>query len=686
MTRTRKIIVWTLGILVALIVVMIVFVSTFDWNRLKPTINDKASAALNRSFAINGNLGVDWRRETDQGGWRAWVPWPHISAENIEVGNPSWASNPRFLHLDRVQLRISPLALLSKQVYIPRIDVTKPEANLQRLADGRNTWTFDQGDKQEKDPNEASSAWTVDIGTIGFDAGRVAYDDDIVQAHVKTTITSLDAPIAYADIVGQAGTQRQRANVKQTQALQFGWTVKGRYKEQPVEGSGKIGGLLALHDPDAPFPIQADVRAGATHLNVFGTLTEPLKLGALDLRLKLTGQSLGQLYRLTGVTLPETAPYSTDGHLTVVLNDPAGPRFQYEDFSGKVGQSDLHGDLQYTGGKPRPKLTGELTSNQLLFADLAPLIGADSAEQKQARGEENKQPANKALPVSEFRTERWRAMDADVKFTGQRIVQNASLPLSDLYLHLKLTDGVLLIDPLRFGAAGGALNSTVRLEGDKSPMPARMDLHIRGVKLKQLFPTVEAMRDSFGELNGDATLTGTGNSVAALLGSSNGELKVLMNDGSISRSLMEIAGLNVGNYLVSRLFGDDEVAINCAASDLQVTNGLMKTRVFVFDTENALINIDGTVNFANEQIDLSIEPHSKGYRIFSLRSPLYVRGTLTNPSPGVKPLPLAARGAAAALLATFAAPAAGLLALVAPSNNTQDNQCKALLQQMRRGN
>jgi uncharacterized protein involved in outer membrane biogenesis len=678
-TRTQKIILWTLGILAALLIAVIVFISTFDWNRLKPTINEKASVALNRSFAIRGNLGVNWHRETDQGSWRSWVPWPHISAEDIEIGNPQWARNPRFVHLDRVQLRISPLALLGKQVYIPRIDLTRPEANLQRLADGRNTWTFDQG---SKDPNEAPSAWTVDIGTIGFDAGQVAYDDDIVQAHVKTTVTSLDAPIAYADIVGQAGTQRQRATIKQTQAFQFGWTVNGRYKDQSVEGNGKMGGLLALHDADAPFPIQADVRAGATHLNVFGTLTEPLKLGALDLRLKLSGQSLAQLYRLTGVTLPETAAYSTDGHLTVVLNEPAGPRFSYEDFSGRVGQSDLHGTLQYVGITPRPTLTGELTSDQLLFADLAPLIGADSGEQKKARGEENKQPAEKALPVSEFRTERWRAMDADVKFTGKRIVQNASLPLSDLYLHLKLTDGVLLIDPLRFGAAGGALNSTVRLEGNKTPMPARLDLHIRNVKLKQLFPTVEAMRNSFGELNGDATLTGTGNSVAALLGSSDGEFKLLMNDGSISRSLMEIAGLNVGNYLVSRLFGDDEVAINCAASDLQFTNGLMKTRVFVFDTENALINIDGTVNLATERLDFSIDPHSKGYRIFSLRSPLYVRGTLKNPSPGVKALPLAARGAAAALLVTFAAPAAGLLALVAPSSG-QENQCTPLLEQMR---
>jgi uncharacterized protein involved in outer membrane biogenesis len=36
--------------------------------------------------------------------------------------------------------------------------------------------------------------------------------------------------------------------------------------------------------------------------------------------------------------------------------------------------------------------------------------------------------------------------------------------------------------------------------------------------------------------------------VAALLGNSNGNLKLLMNDGLISRNLMEILGLNVGNY------------------------------------------------------------------------------------------------------------------------------------------
>ncbi len=50
------------------------------------------------------------------------------------------------------------------------------------------------------------------------------------------------------------------------------------------------------------------------------------------------------------------------------------------------------------------------------------------------------------------------------------------------------------------------------------------------------------MQKTLGEMNGDADIRGTGNSVAALLGSGNGNLKLLMNDGLVSRNLMEILG------------------------------------------------------------------------------------------------------------------------------------------------
>ena len=50
------------------------FDCNFDWNRLKPTINQKVSAELNRPFAIRGDLGVVWERQKQETGWRSWVP------------------------------------------------------------------------------------------------------------------------------------------------------------------------------------------------------------------------------------------------------------------------------------------------------------------------------------------------------------------------------------------------------------------------------------------------------------------------------------------------------------------------------------------------------------------------------------------------------------------------------------
>ncbi|MFZ4832372.1 AsmA family protein [Rouxiella sp. Mn2063] len=686
MTRTGKVVSWIAAAVVIVLIVLIIFITTFDWNRLKPTINSKVSAELNRTFAIRGDLGVDWSRQKEEGGWRAWVPWPHIHAEDIVLGNPQdIPGSEQMVTLQRVDASIAPLALLGKKVLIPRLWLKQPDASLVRLADGKNNWTFTLANSQDKDSGQSqqSSDWSFQLNDIVFDRGQINFKDATLKADFRATIDPLGKPLPFAEVVGDKGQKedKKQANVV-TPDYVFGWKIEGKYRGEPLSGSGKIGGMIALQDANARFPLQADVRSGKTRVVVAGTLTDPLNLGALDLRLKFSGQTLSDLYGLTGVLLPQTPPYSTDGHLSAQLQQPAGAKYQYQDFNGQIGDSDIHGSLIYLASKPRPKLSGDITSNQLRFADLAPLIGADSNTDKAKRGEATRQPADKALPVEQFDTKSWRAMDADVKFSAKRIEHGKSLPLSDLSTHLKLDNGTILMDPLRFGVAGGNLNSTVRLEGDKSPMRGRVDLHVRKLQLKALLPNVESMKKSLGQLNGDATLSGTGNSVAALLGTGNGELKLLINDGVISRSLMEIAGLNVGNYLVSRLFGDDEVKINCAAADVNIKNGLAKPDLLVFDTENALINVTGTSNFANERLDLTIDPDSKGMRVLTLRSPLYVRGTFKHPDAGVKPGPLIARGAAAVALGVVLTPAAGLLALVSPSDN-ETNQCGAILRKMK---
>ncbi len=95
------------------------------------------------------------------------------------------------------------------------------------------------------------------------------------------------------------------------------------------------------------------------------------------------------------------------------------------------------------------------------MADLGPLIGVDSGkgsektqQAKAKHGEKSTQPADRVLPHDQFDTKNWSVMDADVKFSGKRIEHSNSLPLSDLYTHLQLDNGNLLLDPLRFGMAG----------------------------------------------------------------------------------------------------------------------------------------------------------------------------------------------------------------------------------------
>ncbi|KVL36902.1 AsmA family protein [Burkholderia sp. MSMB1835] len=754
MTLTRAIgksAAWVVGIVAVLIAAAGVFLFTFDWNRAKPWVNEQVSAALGRPFAINGDLKVGWRRPDGETGWRAWVPWPSFSATQLEIGNPDWAKAPKFVTLDAAHFDLAILPLLAHEIVIPSIDVVNPAVDLERRADGSNTWTFQF--KQSSQP----SRWKVRLDSFGFAKGTVTYRDAITKADLTVAIDTLGQPIPLGDVlkeqeqtsraasaqrVGKHGAAQLGAKADAQAAsgasaaaasgasaasvvasaasgssglpaasapatpsasaapaaaasgasgaaappkpsgptYAFGLKVDGRYKNVPISGTGKVGGVLAIQDASRPFPLQADVKAGDTRLAIVGTLTDPMHLAALDLRLWLQGTSMSHLYQLTGITLPDTPPYATEGRLIGNFK-PHASTFRYENFNGRVGGSDLGGTLVWAQRAPRPKLSGELVSNLLQFSDLAPVIGADTAASKAKRGDTTRQPPDRVLPVETFRTERWSAIDADVKFTGRKLIKSPQLPITNLYTHILMQDGVLSFEPLQFGVAGGTLETNAHLDGSRTPLKGRFKLVARHLKLKQLFPTQKVMQTALGEINGDASLSATGNSPAALAATSTGEVKALITNGRISRLLMEAAGLNVANVVYEKLFGNRDVNINCAAIDFVATDGMLDPKVFALDTDDALINVDGPISLRDESLDLKIHPHTKGFRIFSLRSPLYAKGTFKNPKVGVDAGALALRAGAMIGLGLIN-PFAALIPLIAPSNN-RDVPCSELFGQMK---
>jgi uncharacterized protein involved in outer membrane biogenesis len=645
--------------LISILALCVLVLLTFDWNRAKPWLNARVSESIGRPFAINGDLSLTWyRAEAEESGWHRFIPWPRLRAQDITLGNPDWAkaAEPNMAEVRQVAFSLNPLPLLYRVIAIPTLVLQGPNLTLRRAADGSNNWTF---------KSNGPSKWQLELGQLELNDGRVHLVDAIKHVDVKAEIVTLDQ--------------------KQADGYRIGWKLAGSFNGAAVSGNGKAGAILSLREQNEPYPIEANLRAGKTSVSVNGTLTKPRSLAAVDVQLKLSGASMAHLYPLTGILLPETPPFATEGHLFGTINREGGD-WNYEKFSGKVGSSDLAGTVKYQARQPqrkgvhsRPLLTGALVSNLLQFEDLGPLIGADSNASKAKRGASAKQPPDKVLPVQEFRVERWTSIDADVKFTGHKIIRSKNLPIDNLVTDIHLKDGVLSLTPLNFGVAGGNLISDVKLDGSNKTIKAEMKISARHLKLKELFPAFQPMQASIGEVNGDAQLSATGNSIATLLGSANGEIKALVNQGTVSKLLLDEIGLNVGSIILTKLFGDRQVNINCMVSDFGVTNGLMEARTFVIDTDDAILLISGQIDLAKEQLNLTINPRSKGLRLVSLRSPIHLAGSFKKPDVNVDKATLVAKAGSAIALGALTLPAA-LLPLI-NAGDAKDSGCNRLLEE-----
>lgn len=627
-----------------LLAVLVVVVAGFDWNRARPWINDRVSESLERQFAINGELAVRWEFP-DQAGLSGWIPRPHIRAQDVTLANPEWASTgPTMLRLPQVEVLANPLPLLKQTLSLVSLRLSEPQLILEQDKQSRNNWTFPDKDKKE------DSDWQLDLQTLVLIDGGLRYVDATKNADVKASIATLEDG-------------------------RLDWKMGGIFNDEKLSGNGKAGVPLALRKRDVKYPVDALLKVGETTITAEGTLTHPARPKALDLDLKILGASMADLFPLSGVLLPETPKFSTEGR---VIGDFAKdePEVRYENFKGKVGVSDIGGTLTYIAQDPRPILKGEVSSSRLDIKDVLAIVGGGD-NKKQKRGEV-KQPKDKVLPVSPFRTERWNKMDVQIDFAGKKIVGPKAVALDDLHTKFRMDNAQLSIAPLNFGVAGGRLTTEIRIDGRGKPAKARMNVSAKSVKLKNLFPEIEEMQASIGEINGSAELSAAGNSFADLLGSSNGEVRSLIDEGSVSKFVLEAMGLNIGAIVATKLFGDSQVKLNCMATDFGVRDGLMQTRTFVVDTEDATIYVDGTINLASEQLKLRIQPESKGVRLISLRSPLYVTGTFKNPEVGVDEGAVAAKAGTAVVLGAVAAPLAGLLALVNPGPE-EDSPCAELL-------
>jgi uncharacterized protein involved in outer membrane biogenesis len=453
------------------------------------------------------------------------------------------------------------------------------------------------------------------------------------------------------------------------------FTAEGQFRGHALSAQGSGGGVLALRDKDTPYPLKLAATLGPTSVSANGHITNLLQFSAIDLLIKLHGGSLAQLYPLLGIVLPDTPPYTTHGRLI-----RQAKIWEYKDFSGQIGKSDIAGTIKVDMGGKRTSLVGTLNLKKLNFADLGPLVGAKKTTTTvKTTAPENRGKSGKVLPDIPFRTERWDRMDADVMLKADSIVRNEALPIDNLSTHLRLQNGVLTLDPLKFRVAGGTLAGVVKLDGRSQPIQATTDLKARKIHIAQLFPTLDRTKTSIGLVNGDIDLKGRGNTVADMLGSANGRFAMVINGGEISKLMMEAAGLHLLEMLQLKLSGDKNIQINCGVADFNVKQGVMNPKVLMLDTDITHLTITGDINLEQEQLNLTLVQKSKKLSLIALRPPINIRGSFAKPNISLDKSKLATRGLVAVALA-IVNPVLALVPLV-ETGQGKDSDCGLLLKE-----
>jgi hypothetical protein len=615
---------WTGIVVAAFLVAAIITLYFLDWNQMRGPIARYASHRYGRPVRIDGDLKVDLFR------WQ-----PHVSVGGLFIGNSergNWAGHPQAARIKQTDLEFRLWPALFGNLILPLVAFDQPEVLLMRSQDGRTNW--DSG-------RAGSPGWKIPpIQRFLVRDGHVEIDDAVRRLKFLGTISSEE----------NAGGKAAAFQLKGT----------GTLNANPFLADVQGGPLIHV-DQSRPYSFKADIHAGATHAIVDGQVTHPFRLDQFGAQVTASGQSLSELYYLTGIALPGTAAYRLNGTLK-----RDGALYSVTDLAGTIGSSDMHGYLTVDVSHDIPDLRGHLSSRVLNFDDLGALLRG---------GKSVAETSTYLLPDVTLHTERLRQINGEVDYDADAI-RSRDFPLRGLTTHISVQDGVLRLKPLAFGFTSGKLSGALSIDARKAVPVTAVDARITDIRIEHFIKGGD--KPLSGLVEARAQLSGSGASVHKVASSASGVVTAVVPQGQMKKSLAEWLGVNVLSALGLSLSGDQSSTnLRCAVMHFDARDGVLGSQQIVLDTDPTRVDGQGTVNLKDETVNMTLQGKPKHFQFLHLNAPISVLGKLAAPTLGVDAKPAitqSAIGAGLGLLSPFAA----ILAFIDPGL-AKDANCAGIL-------
>ncbi|MFZ2995406.1 AsmA family protein [Sphingobium sp.] len=618
-----RIALWIVGVLFALWLILFITKGRF----LKGPFERTLTSRLERSVTVDGDFQLYFAPIAIK-----------FRAEGLRVANLPWASKPDFLRADLIDSRIAPLSLIfGDKVRVPWLELRNAAVDMEWSRDHRhNTWTLGDPDKKGEPVNMPLITRALLAGTT------LRYRDPQLQLGTDIafeTAKARDTRFAQAISLSGTGTMRTLPFTLTGQLLSPNATVSG--------GKNSLVGRAV---------------AGATVVDVTGTLPGVTQLEGSDLRLVAKGQNLRRLFDFLGAAIPDTRDYRFTSALTKV-----GQEWRFTHLKGRFGDSDLAGRMTASLPNGRLLIDADLATQKLDIIDVAPFIGYDLqrvATQGASGAIETVSGAPRVLPDTPLRIEAIRNFDANVRYTVKTL-RAPNIPISDGAVTLTLDHSLLTLSPLTFAMSGGQVSSDIRIDARQQPVRTAYDIRLSPTPMGKLLARWGvAESGTSGTIKGRVQMTGLGDTLHDSLSTANGRIAIILPAGSMWARNVQLSELDVGTFVTKMFSGKlkQPVQINCGLIAFTVRNGVAAADPILIDTRKNVMTGRGGFSFKNESIDIAFRADGKKVSLFSGQSPVGINGYFAQPGINVISPELMARGGAAAALAVVGTPLAAVLA------------------------
>lgn len=558
-------------VITLIVATLAIAIAAFPWGLLKGVLESRMTARFGRPVTIGTMERVDHFGFTTS-----------VRLRDVRIPGPQWAGPHDLARVAQMEVSFSALSLLTGRLALGDVTISGAELNLVRAADGRESWRGTTG---------RGGTGGGGLDQLSVSNSRLTYRDE-----------KRDRWFALNFLSNQSAGLRVSG--------------RGEIRDVPVRIAVSAPAVSGEHKGKWPF----DARLTGTDLSMHakGAMAAPLDTEHMSLEVSARARDLKLIDAVIEAGLFHTQPVVLSAK---VRREPG--RWLIDRLNGRIGRSDLTGELTVIKDGDRIKLQGSFSSRQLDFDDLSSDAGLRrAAARKQAIGP-------RIVPDTRVNLAKIGRTDGRLTFRVARIVsRHGPSSLTSMAGTLTLDHRVLTVSPMVIGLRQGRIAGTAVVDqGDNGPVPlVKLDLRLIGSSIPALAGGGGSVT---GRVDARAVLEGRGSTIREAVGNASGRIGLAARNGALPKEVAEALGFDAGGALLARR--EDRAVLRCVIVGLTMRNGVGQAGPFIVDTSQSRLDGQGTISFPNERLAIRLTGAPKHDAVLKLPGSATMTGTISEP-------------------------------------------------------